>query len=53
MHTAEQTDKKYFSYQWSALGIGLLTLGSFIFFTQVQDHQRIENQERDRLMKQA
>jgi PAS domain S-box-containing protein len=53
MNTPRRTGNLYFFYQWLILGIALLTLGGFILYTQVKDHQRIDSQERERLTVQA
>ena len=53
MDINKRTENANQFYQWMTLSIALLTLCGFIAYTLFEDHQRIDSQERERLMKQA
>lgn len=53
MNTPQSADKIYFVRQWTILGLSLLFFGGFIAYNQVQEHKRIDTQERERLVAQT
>ncbi len=53
MTVQRPTVQHYLSVQWLMLGLALLTIGGVIGYSLVQEHSRIEEQERNRLLHQA